>query len=202
MSENTPIAHNKDNSNVDTNSAGNVDSATINIANTENIVGSVSYTELTRNFYRAFSQKMPPSGTEASLDESVISEDRLHLKMNLIAEEFVELVEAVYGKKSAREVRRGFRNAVQLDEFNRDVVEAADATADLRVVLDGFDIEAAIPTEAVVEEVFRSNMSKLDSKGYPIISDGSGNAPLGKILKSDNYFPPNVAAILKNNRAQ
>ena len=193
MAENISVAHSDDNASSD---------STDNTVNTANTVPPVSYTELTREFYRAFSQKMPPAGTEASLDESVISEDRLHLKMNLIAEEFVELVEAVYGKRSAREVRHGFRKAVQLDEFNRDVVEAADATADLRVVLDGFDIEAAIPTEAVVEEVFRSNMSKLDSEGNPIISDGSGIAPLGKILKSDNYFPPNVEAILKNNRAQ
>ena len=160
MAENISVAHSDDNASSD---------STDNTVNTANTVPPVSYTELTREFYRAFSQKMPPAGTEASLDESVISEDRLHLKMNLIAEEFVELVEAA---------------------------------ADLRVVLDGFDIEAAIPTEAVVEEVFRSNMSKLDSEGNPIISDGSGIAPLGKILKSDNYFPPNVEAILKNNRAQ
>lgn len=156
---------------------------------------NVSYTDKTREFYRAFSQHMPPAGTKASLDEKVISEERLHLKMNLIGEEFAELVEAVYGPKSAREIRSAFNRAVKLDEYNRDIVEAADATADLRVVIDGFDIEAAIPSEAVFAEVFRSNMSKLDENGQPILSDGS-TAPLGKILKSKLYTAPDVEAIL------
>lgn len=154
-----------------------------------------SYTERTREFYRAFSQHIPQAGTTASLSEKVIPEDRVHLKMALIAEEFSELVEAVYGKKSAQTIRHAFSEAVKQDEYNRDVVEAADATADMRVVLDGFDIEAAIPTEAVMAEVYASNMSKLDSNGKPIISDGS-KAPLGKILKSRNYFPPNVERVL------
>lgn len=155
-----------------------------------------SYTDKTREFYRAFKQYIPPVGTKASLDESVISEDRLHLKVNLIAEEFTELIAAVYGEKAAAEVRSAFKRSVKLDDYTRDIVEAADATTDMRVVLDGFDIEAAIPTEKVFEEVFRSNMSKLDEDGEPILSNGK-TAPLGKIMKSDLYTPPNVKAILE-----
>lgn len=155
-----------------------------------------SYTEKVRDFYKAFKQHIPKEGTRASLDEKVISEDRLHLKMTLIAEEFAELVEAVYGEKSSRHIISAFKKAQKDDEYNRDIVEAADATADLRFVLDGFDIETAIPTEKVFHEVFESNMSKLDEEGLPILSDGS-SAPLGKILPSPNYFRPNIRKILE-----
>lgn len=166
------------------------------MVNTENFnTDNVSYTEMTREFYRAFKQYMPNKNSSPSLQEDVIPEDRLHLKMNLIAEEFSELVEAVYGKKSAEIIRKSYKEAVKNDDKTRDIVEAADATSDLRVVLDGFDIEANIPTEKVFDEVFRSNMSKLDKNGNPILSDGT-KAPLNKIMKSDNYFPPNVEKVL------
>lgn len=155
----------------------------------------MSYTDRTREFYTAFHQHIPEEGTPPSLLPPTISEDRLTLKMALIAEEFAELVEAVYGDKAAKTIRTAYRTAVGLDDQNRDVVEAADATADLRVVLDGFDIECAIPTEAVLEEVFSSNMSKLDDDGQPILSDGE-TAPVGKIMKSNNYVPPNVRRVL------
>lgn len=159
---------------------------------------NASYTDKTRAFYKAFHQYMPPEGTKASLSEDVIPEDRLHLKMALIAEEFAELVDAVYGEDSGQEIRSAYKKAQKKDDFTRDIVEAADATADLRFVLDGFDIETAIPTEKVFEEVFQSNMTKLDSNGQPILSDGK-TAPIGKILKSDNYIPPRVKDILNNN---
>ena len=46
-------------------------------------------------------------------------------------------------------------------------------------------------------EVVRSNISKLDNNGKPIIN-GEDNVwdesrPLGKILKSSKYFPPNLS---------
>lgn len=162
----------------------------------------ISYTEKTRQFYTTFKQHIPAPGTKASLSEDVIPEDRLHLKMTLIAEEFTELVEAVYGKKAAGIIESAFVKAVKVDDFNRDIVAAADATGDLRFVLDGFDIEAAIPTEEVFEEVFKSNMTKLDENGNPILADGTGSAPLNKIIKSKLYVDPDVARILEDKRAR
>ena len=108
---------------------------------------------MTREFYQEiFKQSMPEEETKATFDESVFPEDRVHLKMSLIAEEFAELVEAVYGKKAAAIIESAFDKAVKVDEFNRDIVAAANTTGDLRFVLDGFDIEAAIPTEKVFEK--------------------------------------------------
>jgi len=46
------------------------------------------------------------------------------------------------------------------------------------------------PFEAGFLEVHRSNMSKLDSNGYPIYRED------GKILKGPNYFKPNLAELL------
>lgn len=161
-----------------------------------------SYTDMTREFYRIFKQSMPEEGTKATFDESVFPEDRVHLKMSLIAEEFAELVEAVYGKKAAAIIESAFDKAVKVDEFNRDIVAAADATGDLRFVLDGFDIEAAIPTEKVFEEVFNSNLTKLDENGEPILADGTGSAPLNKIIKSKFFEEPDIARVLKENTAR
>lgn len=170
------------------------------MVNKENFnTDNVSYTEMTREFYRAFKQSIPDKNSRPSLAEDTIPEDRLHLKMNLIAEEFSELVEAVYGKEAAEVIRESYKKAVEKDDKNRDIVEAADATADLRVVLDGFDIETNIPTEKVFNEVFRSNMSKLDSDGNPILSDGT-TAPLNKIMKSDNYFAPDIKSVLFSDK--
>lgn len=49
-------------------------------------------------------------------------------------------------------------------------------------------------------EVHRSNMSKLDENGKPIINDGilDPSKPIGKILKGKNYFEPQLKEILEN----
>lgn len=54
-------------------------------------------------------------------------------------------------------------------------------------------------------EVFNSNMSKLDNNGKPIINELNSpyydaRKPIGKILKSDNFFEPNLRAILENKK--
>ena len=50
------------------------------------------------------------------------------------------------------------------------------------------------------DEVHRSNMSKLDENGKPIINDGilDPTKPIGKILKGKNYFEPRLKEILEN----
>ena len=44
--------------------------------------------------------------------------------------------------------------------------------------------------ELIFEEIQKSNMSKLDKNGNPIYRED------GKILKSENYFKPNISKIL------
>ncbi len=126
-----------------------------------------------------------------------ISDERLHLKLNLIAEEFIELIEAAYGKEAGAILKIAWMKAQKADEGNRDLVELADALADLRYVENGLALEAAIPLETIFTIVHESNMSKLGEDGKPVISDGVTPAsydgeikPKGKLLKGPNYFEP------------
>jgi predicted HAD superfamily Cof-like phosphohydrolase len=71
-----------------------------------------------------------------------------------------------------------------------DVVETADACADLIWVIEGLCHSLGIPLQHVWDEVNRSNMSKtVDGK---LIKREDG-----KVLKPDTYSPPDIKSILK-----
>jgi predicted HAD superfamily Cof-like phosphohydrolase len=72
----------------------------------------------------------------------------------------------------------------------RDLVGAADALADIVYVAYGAAVTFGIDLDAVVAEVHRANMSKLDEHGRPVMR------PDGKVCKSDRYRPPDIAAVL------
>lgn len=151
--------------------------------------------EIVTEFYKVFGEPIPEAGP-ASLDPSVIPEDRLQLKMKLIAEEFIELVEAVYGEAAGAVLTEAWAAAEALDDGTRDVVGAADALGDLKVVEGGFAIETRISVDAVLAEVHLSNLSKLDENGRPLRSDGTDGKPKNKIIKGVNYFEPDLKAIM------
>ena len=75
---------------------------------------------------------------------------------------------------------------------NGDLVEVADALGDQLYILCGTILKHGMQHKIaeVFEEIQRSNMSKLDKDGKAIYRED------GKILKSDLYFKPNIAAIL------
>ncbi len=99
------------------------------------------------------------------------SQDRFELRKNLIQEEFNEFIEA-YGKG--------------------DLVEVADALADLQYVLDGTVLEFGLQyrSEEIFNEVHRSNMTKVWPDGTIKMRED------GKILKPDTYTPPEIALIV------
>ncbi len=76
---------------------------------------------------------------------------------------------------------------------NGDLVEIADALGDMMYILCGTILSHGLQhkIEEVFEEIQRSNMSKLDANGKPIYRED------GKVLKSELYFKPNIADILK-----
>lgn len=76
---------------------------------------------------------------------------------------------------------------------NGDMVEVADALGDMLYILCGTIITHGMQykIEEVYSEIQRSNMSKLDSDGNPIYRED------GKVMKSDQYFKPNIEAILQ-----
>jgi predicted HAD superfamily Cof-like phosphohydrolase len=71
-----------------------------------------------------------------------------------------------------------------------DLVAIADALADIVYVIYGTALTYGIDLDSVLREVHRSNMSKLASDGTPLIRDD------GKVLKSERYFPPDIASVL------
>ena len=75
---------------------------------------------------------------------------------------------------------------------NGDLVEIADALGDMLYILCGTILKHGMQhkIEEVFNEIQKSNMSKLDENGKPIYRED------GKILKSDQYFKPNIKAIL------
>jgi predicted HAD superfamily Cof-like phosphohydrolase len=71
-----------------------------------------------------------------------------------------------------------------------DLIGIADALADIVYVVYGTALTYGIDLDSVLQEVHRSNMSKLAGDGKPLIRED------GKVIKSDQYFPPDIASAL------
>lgn len=84
-----------------------------------------------------------------------------------------------------------FRSA----SYDADVVEVADALADLLYVVYGAALEWGIPIDAVFAEVHRSNMSKVWPDGTIHYRED------GKVLKPSTYSPADIARILRTANA-
>lgn len=97
------------------------------------------------------------------------SNDRIKLRRDLISEEYWEY---------DRSVDSG------------DLINLAQELADLLYVTYGAALEYGIDLDAVVTEVHRANMSKLDSDGSVLRRED------GKVLKGPNYSPPSIEKIL------
>jgi predicted HAD superfamily Cof-like phosphohydrolase len=102
-----------------------------------------------------------------------VDEDVKKLRVALLEEESRELVEAMEAG---------------------DLVAIADALADIAYVVHGTAATFGIDLDPVLAEVHRSNMSKLTEDGLPLVDAA------GKVIKSDRYFRPDVAAVLAKQR--
>ena len=142
---------------------------------------------LVRRFHHVY-------GLPVQTDGASLERESLDMRMSLIAEEFSELVGAVYGQAARAEIESSYRRAVAADDGTRDTVETADALADLIYVIYGMALETGIDLASVLAEVQRSNMSKLGADGKPVYRED------GKVLKGPDYFPPNVEAVLRHRR--
>lgn len=85
----------------------------------------------------------------------------------------------------------------ELDEYRAacrrgDIVEIADALTDMLYVVFGTVITHGLQDVAVelFDEVHRSNMSKLDGNGQPVLRSD------GKVLKSAHFSHPDLKSIL------
>ncbi|HLV05531.1 GNAT family N-acetyltransferase [uncultured Georgenia sp.] len=129
-------------------------------------------------------------GVPVAQDAPSVARERVGLRMELVAEEFAELMAAVYGEAAAQEVGAAYARAARADDGTRDTVAAADALADLVYVLYGMAQECGIPLPAVLAEVHAANLSKLGEDGRPVLRED------GKVLRAPGYRPPDVAGVL------
>lgn len=143
-------------------------------------------------FHRAMGQ---PVGNRAK----PLPADRIPVRVELIREEFFELLEALdWRGDQDTEGRYLFPANAKVD-----MVEMADACIDLLYVVKGLLVEAGIDDEVLFDEVQRSNMSKLGADGKPIIAgenDPDGIFP-GRVKKGPNYFKPNLRGLLESGVA-
>ena len=122
-----------------------------------------------------------------SFSDPTLDYERMNMRMSLIAEEFAELMGAVYGPRARAIIEAATVEAVAADEGERDVIEAADALADLVYVVYGMAIESGMNLDSVLAEVQASNLSKLMPDGSVKLRED------GKVLKGPNFFQPNIA---------
>ena len=115
-------------------------------------------------------QFMLSFGQAVRKQATIADSDTQRLRIELIREELDELVDAI---------------------SNEDVVEIADALTDILYVTYGAGHAFGIDLDACFNEVHSSNMSKLSATGRPIYRDD------GKILKGENYFPPDLTKFVK-----
>jgi len=124
--------------------------------------------DMVLEFYRAFNVDI---GVTPDLSER--TRDLLDLKFRLIDEEVSELSKALEIK---------------------DLVATADALGDLLYVTYGAAIAFGIDLDAVVEEIHRSNMTKLGEDGKSIHRED------GKILKGPNFEEPKLLDVFLHQK--
>lgn len=121
-------------------------------------------------FQTSFAQEVNSTPTLVNLELS-------KLRYDLMKEENEEYLEAVE---------------------NNDLIGCFDALGDMLYILCGSILTHG--GQDIIEKVFteiqRSNMSKLDEDGFPVINGQNGvldeSRPLGKVLKPAHYSRPNL----------
>lgn len=127
-----------------------------------------------QEFQEAFNQVV-------NCEPSFVNKELAGLRYDLMQEENDEYLEAV---------------------LENDLVEIADALGDQLYILCGTILTHGLSEviEKVFNEIHRSNMSKLDGNGRPIINGKNGvmddSRPIGKVLKSKGYSEPDINQFL------
>ena len=122
------------------------------------------YINMVAEFHTAFNMPDPQ-------DYKQLTQEQYELRHRLLEEENNEYLEAC---------------------GHDDLVGIADALGDQLYIIYGTILKHGLQNriEEVFTEIHRSNMSKLDENGKPILRED------GKILKGKSYFKPNILKIL------
>lgn len=119
------------------------------------------YTDV-KDFHVAFGQRV---GNKSELPD----DNERHLRIRLLEEEFEEY---------------------RMAEYENNLVEIADALADIIYIACGTAVSYGIPLDKIFEEVHRSNMAKLVD-GKPLYRED------GKVMKPQGWRPPNIKDLLE-----
>ena len=122
---------------------------------------------------------MKAFGQEVRETPELPDHETVDLRLDLIEEEFNELLVAVHDPKLSPDER---------------MVQIADALTDILYVTYGAGHAFGIDLDICFEEVQRSNMSKLGEDGKPIYRED------GKVLKGPNYSEPDLESILQRSK--
>lgn len=121
----------------------------------------------------------------------VPSDDRVRLRLRLIAEEFFELLDACgitnVPSRPQETVWESVDRAITISHLSPDLPEVADALGDLDYVIEGTRLEFGINGAPIADAIHASNMAKTDG---PI-------SPTGKKLKPPGWTPPDIAGELR-----
>lgn len=138
-----------------------------------------------REFHQAF-------GVPVLTRPQVPSDDRVRLRLRLIAEEFFELLDASTdewdrAREEIDEARHLVMRTIEDAPIAVDLVEFTDALGDLDYVIEGTRLEFGIDGGPIADEIHRANISKV---GGPIREDG-------KQLKPPGWTPPDILGELR-----
>ena len=87
-------------------------------------------------------------------------------------------------------------NELKAAMSNTDLVEIADACADLKWVIEGLEHTIGLPQQQVWNEVARSNMSKISESGKVLKRKD------GKVQKPETYSPPDIKTIITKTKGE
>jgi len=159
----------------------------------EHVLGKRSLRERVRAFHHAFDIPDPPEPT-------VREDEVVRHRLRLIFEEAFELLDASMDRRFCGKQVDDAREMIEwlLKETTEappypckvDLVEVADALADMDYVVEGTRLAFGIDGEPVMAEVHRTNMAKMGPGGKVV------RTPEGKVSKPEGWKPPDIASVL------
>lgn len=147
--------------------------------------------EQVAEFHAAMDMKDPATPT-------IPSDDRVRLRAKLIAEEFFEVMEAMFSRaerNNIEDLHSKMLGIIKDGWVQVDMPELADGMGDLDYVVEGTRLEFGIDGEPIAAEIHRTNMAKFI--GEPVWSEPASPGGARKRLKPVGWTPPDITGELR-----